>query len=58
MVELAVWKTENGIEKYCPFDFLEESLKLVYKEKLNRLTNDWEEFIDKDVYKQEDWVAP
>lgn len=58
MVELAVWIGGVGIYKYCPFEFLDESLKPIYKEKINQLAKDWEEFIGKDVYKQEDWVAP
>lgn len=57
--ELAVWTGgRNGIYKYCPFDFLDESLKLMYEQKINQLAKDWEEFIGKDVYKQEEWVAP
>ena len=57
-VEINVWTTGQSIIKYCPFNFLDESLKPVYEEKLNKLASDWEEFIGKDVYKQEDWVAP
>lgn len=57
-VELAVWTGGNHIYKYCPFEFLDESLKPIYEEKINQLAKDWEEFIGKDVYKQEDWVAP
>ena len=59
MVELAVWRpSRDHIYKYCPFEFLDESLKPMYEEKINQLAKDWEEFIGKDVYKQEDWVAP
>lgn len=58
MVELAVWTGGQSILKYCPYDFLEESLKPIYKEKINQLAKDWEEFIGKDIYKQEVWVAP
>ena len=58
MVELAVWKGGKNIIKFCPFDFLEESIKLVYSEKINLLANEWEDFINKDVYKQEDWISP
>lgn len=57
-VEINVWTAGQSIIKYCPYDFLEESLKLIYKEKINRLAVDWEEFIGQDVYKQENWVAP
>lgn len=57
--ELAVWTGgRGGIFKYCPFDFLDDPLKPLYEAKLNQLTKDWEEFIGKDVHKQEDWVAP
>lgn len=57
--ELAVWTGgRGGIFKYCPFNFLDDSLRPLYEAKLNRLTKDWEEFIGKDVYRQEDWVAP
>ncbi|MBI2079261.1 hypothetical protein HYT84_00730 [Candidatus Micrarchaeota archaeon] len=58
MVELAVWKGGAGIYKFCPFEFLDESLKSTYEEKINRLATDWEEFVGKDIYKQKDWVAP
>jgi len=57
-VEINVWTAEEHIYKYCPVEFLDESLKPIYEEKLNRLAGDWEEFIGKDVYKQEDWIAP
>lgn len=57
--ELAVWKGgSNGIYKYCPFDFLDESLKPDYEQKIKRLASDWESFTGKDVYKQESWVSP
>ena len=56
--ELSVWTGGATILKYCPFEFLDESLKPVYEGKINQLAKDWEEFIGKDVYKQEDWVAP
>jgi len=56
--ELSVWTGGATIIKYCPFEFLDESLKPVYEEKINQLAKDWEQFIGKDVYKQEDWVAP
>ena len=58
MTELAVWQGGRNVIKHCPFSFLEESLKPKYEEKINRLTKDWEEFIGKDVYQQEKWVAP
>ncbi|MEK6872870.1 MAG: M23 family metallopeptidase [Nanoarchaeota archaeon] len=59
MVELAVWRHGSGeIYKFCPFEFLDESLKPIYEEKINQLAKDWEEFIGKDVYQQEKWVAP
>jgi|SRR3989344_3584944 len=57
-VEINVWTAGQSIIKYCPFGFLDDSLKPVYEEKLNRLASDWEEFLGKEVYKQEDWVAP
>ncbi len=58
MTELAVWIGGKNIVKCCPFIFLDESLKPLYKEKINNLASDWEEFIGKDVYKQEDWIQP
>ena len=57
-IELAIWTGGDSIFKYCPFDFLEESLKPIYEQKINQLANDWEEFIGQDVYQQEDWVSP
>ena len=57
-VEINVWIGGQNIIKYCPFEFLDESLKQVYEEKIHQLARDWEEFIGKNVYSQEDWVAP
>ena len=57
-VEINVWTGGQGILKYCPFEFLDETLKPIYEEKTHQLAKDWEEFMGKDVYKQEDWVAP
>ncbi len=58
MVELAVWKGGSRIEKFCPFDFLDENIKSKYNDKLNNIANEWETFIGKDVYRQENWVSP
>ena len=58
MTELAVWRGGQNIYKYCPFDFLDETLKPVYEEKITRLASDWEQYIGQDVYEQERWVAP
>lgn len=57
-VEINVWTGGQQIVKYCPFEFLEESLKTRYEEKINRLASDWEEFVGENVYQQEKWVAP
>ena len=56
--QLSVWTGGKGIVKYCPFYFLENDLKSSYEEKINQIAEDWEIFIGKDVYKQENWVAP
>lgn len=56
--ELSVWTGGRNIFKYCPFDFLSEELQPVYEQKINRLASDWENFIRKDVYQQENWVSP
>lgn len=58
MVELAVWMGGNNVVKFCPFDFLDESLKQPYAQKINTLSTEWEDFIDEDVYEQEKWVSP
>lgn len=58
MTELAVYSGGAQVEKYCPFEFLDAKLKPSYSEKLSRLARDWEEFVGKDVYLQEKWVAP
>src|SRR3989344_5159397 len=58
MTELAVWTGGQDIYKYCPFDFLDNSLKDDYDRKLRELASDWEEFIGKDVYEQEKWASP
>lgn len=57
-VEINVWTGGQNIIKFCPFEFLDESLKPIYEEKINQLAQDWEEFISKDIYQQKDWVAP
>jgi hypothetical protein len=58
MTELAVWAGGQNVVKYCPFDFLDESLKPVYKEKLHQLAKDWEAFLGKNIYNEEQWVSP
>src|SRR3989344_8624134 len=58
MVELVVWTGGESIVKYCPYNFLDESLKPVYREKINKLPLDLEEFTGQNVYKQEAWVLP
>ncbi|MDO8553340.1 MAG: hypothetical protein Q7S22_00905 [Candidatus Micrarchaeota archaeon] len=57
-VEINIWTGGQNIYKYCPFEFLDEPLKPIYERKLNQLANDWEEFLGKDIYKQEEWVSP
>lgn len=56
--QLAVWTGGKEIIKYCPFLFLEDSLKPVYKEKINKIAAEWEVFTGRDVYEQEKWVEP
>lgn len=58
MTELAIWKGGERITKFCPFDFLDESIKSLYSEKINKLALDWENFIGENVYEQEKWVSP
>ncbi len=58
MTELAVWQGGKQVIKYCPFNFLDDSLKPIYKKKLNQLAKDWEEFIGKNIYEEEKWVSP
>lgn len=58
MVEFVVWESGKQIVKHCPFLFLEDNLKPLYEEKLKKVANEWEEFIGKDVYQQEKWIAP
>lgn len=58
MVEFVVWESGQQIVKHCPYFFLDDSLKSSYKVKLEKVASDWEEFIGKDVYQQEKWVAP
>ncbi len=58
LLELNVWQGGQQIMKYCPFDFLDESLKVTYGNKIKRLAQDWEGFIGKDVYDEDKWVAP
>ena len=58
MVELAVWTGGQSIIKYCPFSFLDESLKPIYGEKIRQLASDWESFAGMDVYREENWVLP
>lgn len=56
--ELSVAKGGEGIIKYCPFDFLDEAVKPLYQEKLYQLVSDWEQFTEKNIYAENDWIAP
>ncbi len=58
MTELVVWRAGQHITKFCPFSFLNESLKPTYLEKINQLASDWETFVGRDVYSQEQWLEP
>ncbi len=56
--QLAVWTGGQQIIKYCPFFFLEESVKPVYAERLREIARAWDAYLGKDVHKEEQWVAP
>lgn len=57
MTELGIWDSRTR-QRICPFFFLDDKIKPVYTQKLNRLASDWELFLGKDVYQQEKWIAP
>jgi hypothetical protein len=56
--EIAVWVGGRTITKYCPFDFLDESLKLEYADRINTVVYGWEEFVGYEVYDTADWTSP
>lgn len=62
-VELQVWKEssffwQREMLATCPFLLLEEGKKQDIALKITKLAEDWENFLGKDVYKQEKWVSP
>ncbi len=56
--EIAVWIGGETVTKYCPFDFLNESLKVEYEKKFNDLADSWEEFYGEKVYDRDNWTSP
>lgn len=56
--ELSVGKGGANVFKYCPFDFLEPSLRPEFEYKINQITSEWEDFLGEDVYDQENWTSP
>ncbi len=59
--ELVVWKggaTLNDIIKLCPVPLLDPLVRVEYEEKFVQLTKDWEAYIGKNIYDEEEWVAP
>ena len=59
--ELVVWKggpTENDIIKACPVPLLDDSVRAEFEEKILQLTKDWETYMGKNIYDEDEWVAP
>ncbi|MBI4101560.1 MAG: hypothetical protein HY443_01170 [Candidatus Nealsonbacteria bacterium] len=62
-VELQVWQEYSSFWNRemlatCPFLLLDQSVKQDVALKISKLAEDWEDFLEKDVYSQEKWVSP
>ena len=58
-VELQVWKaTRQAPLGVCPFLLLDEALKDNIKVKIDQLAQDWENFLGRNVYDEDLWIAP
>lgn len=59
--ELVVWKggaTENDIIKLCPVPLLDSSVRAELESQIIQLAKDWETYLGKNVYAEEEWPAP
>lgn len=58
---LAIFKGARDGEKiqnYCPYLLFDPSVKSEMQAKLAQLVTDWEKFMGKNIYDEENWVAP
>jgi len=56
--DLKIWKGGTDIINHCPYDLLDESVKSGIHARMNTLISEWEDYIGKDVYDEDLWIAP
>ncbi len=57
--ELQIWESVPiGPLTVCPFTLLDDSIREDIETKITQLAVDWEGFIGKNVYAQENWTSP
>jgi hypothetical protein len=56
--DLKVWKGGTTVLNYCPYELLDDSVKEEKQAEITRFIRDWEDFLGKDVYPEEDWLSP
>ncbi|MFV1917537.1 MAG: peptidoglycan DD-metalloendopeptidase family protein [Patescibacteria group bacterium] len=51
--------SDEAINNFCPYIFLENSVKKEYETKIYELVKDWEIYVDDaNIYNEENWVLP
>ncbi|NIO19888.1 MAG: peptidoglycan DD-metalloendopeptidase family protein [Candidatus Aenigmarchaeota archaeon] len=56
--DLKVWKGGQTVLNYCPYELLDEHVRERMQAKITRFIEDWEEYMGKNIYNEEDWVSP
>ncbi|UCD04504.1 MAG: M23 family metallopeptidase [Candidatus Woesearchaeota archaeon] len=56
--DLKVWKGGQIIIDYCPYELLDESVRVEKQAEISQFIKDWEKYIQKDVYNEEEWISP
>ncbi|MBU1975237.1 MAG: M23 family metallopeptidase [Nanoarchaeota archaeon] len=56
--DLKVWHGGATILNHCPYDLLHESVREERLAEISNLVMEWEDYIHKDVYNEDDWLVP
>lgn len=56
--DLKVWRGGLTILNYCPYELLHESVRQEKQAGITRFIRDWEEFMGRDIYPEDEWLSP
>jgi hypothetical protein len=55
--DLKIWKGGGTILDYCPYALFDSSVEPEMQTKITRFVSDWESYIGKSVYNEDEWVS-